>query len=247
MQNSIGRFAQAMSLGKFAMAQQILDDHKLDIQNYFPSVHPANCSVINNQAMLFKLNGRFIEAREMFQEVYDTYKQIYGEHHQSTVNTLINLATVTKDLQEHDKAVKLYEAAIEGRRVTEGENSVQYAMALSMCAGCHRELKNYYQADKLLKDAYLIIALEDGEENVPASAILNSMGILYRRQGKHERSKDAYERALAVREELLGAGHPETLSTRHNLAELLVDMAQPERSQELFQKNVELMGQQQKQ
>ena len=107
-------------------------------------------------------------------------------------------------------------------------------MVLSMCAGAHRELGNYEQSEKMLKDAYLIIALQDGEENLPASAILNSMGMLYKRQGKLERSKDAYERALAVREELLGDAHPETLSTRHNLAELLVDMGKPERSQELF-------------
>lgn len=46
-----------------------------------------------------------------------------------------------------------------------------------------------------------------------------------------------------MREELLGEGHPETLSTRHNLAELFVEMSRPERSQELFQKNVDMMQQ----
>jgi len=69
---------------------------------------------------------------------------------------------------------------------------------------------------------------------MPASSILNSMGILYKRQGKFERSKDAYERSLKIKEDLLGEEHPESLSTRHNLAECLIHMNKPERAQELF-------------
>ena len=38
----------------------------------------------------------------MFSDVYEAYTQIYGKHHQSTLNTLINLATVCKDLHEYD-------------------------------------------------------------------------------------------------------------------------------------------------
>lgn len=117
-----------MQLGKYALAQNILDDHKIDIEKYFPEEHPANCSIINNQAMLYKINGRYNEAKTMFQEVFGAYVQIYGEHHQSTINSLINLATVHKDLNEHDHAARLYEKAIEGRRVTAGEDSVDFAM-----------------------------------------------------------------------------------------------------------------------
>lgn len=54
------------------------------------------------------------------------------------------------------------------------------------------------------------------------SAILNSLGLLYKKMGRFERSADYYERALEVREELLGEAHPDTLATRHNLAELFI-------------------------
>ena len=68
-----------MGLGKYALAQQILDEHKVDIQKYFPEEHPANCSVINNQAMLYKINGKYEQAKDMFQEVFGAYVSIYGE------------------------------------------------------------------------------------------------------------------------------------------------------------------------
>lgn len=55
-------------------------------------------------------------AKDMFREIVDAYIQIYGEIHPSTINGLINLGTVHKDLGEHDEAVKIYEKAIEGRK-----------------------------------------------------------------------------------------------------------------------------------
>jgi len=117
----------------------------------------------------------------MFEEVNEAYQQIYGENHPSTINSLINLATVHKDLQEFDIAITHYEKAIEGRRATEGENSVNYAMVKAMAAGAYRELGNLKTSEEYLKDAYMKIAMEHGEENMAASAILNSMGLLYKR------------------------------------------------------------------
>ena len=60
-----------MALGKYQLAQTILDDHKISISNYFSPDHPANCSVVNNQALLHKLNGKYELAKEMFKEVYE--------------------------------------------------------------------------------------------------------------------------------------------------------------------------------
>lgn len=55
------------------------------------------------------------------------------------------------------------------------------AMAKATLAGSYREIEDYDKADSLLKDAYLKVALEHGEDSVMASAILNSQGLLYKR------------------------------------------------------------------
>jgi hypothetical protein len=76
----------------------------------------------------------------MFTQVYQAYRQIYGETHTSTINTLTNLASTHTDLKEYDEAVKLYEVIIQARKEVDGEDSVNYAMALAMSAGPYREL-----------------------------------------------------------------------------------------------------------
>ena len=88
----------------------------------------------------------------------------------------------------HKEASELYEIAIEGRAKTEGDNSVNYAMAKAMAAGAYRELDQFDKAYSYLKDAYMVIAMEHGEKNLAAGAILNSMGMLYKKQEKFERA-----------------------------------------------------------
>jgi hypothetical protein len=45
-----------------------------------------------------------------------------------------------------------------------------------------------------------------------------------------ERAVDSYQRALEVREELLGEDHPDSLATRHNLAELYIFWNKPDKA-----------------
>jgi len=168
------------------------------------------------------LDGNFEEAKGIFKKVVERYQAFYGDHHPSTINALINLGTCLKDLKQFEEALPIYERAIEGRRVTEGENSINFAMAKAMAAGAYRDIGDYDKADLYLKDAYLKIALEYGEDNVTCSAILNSQGLLYKKQGKFERAKDSYYRSMDIREKFFGEDHPETIATRHNIGEMYV-------------------------
>jgi tetratricopeptide (TPR) repeat protein len=171
---------------------------------------------------LLKLDGSFEEARRIFIRVCAKYEEFYGPEHPSTINSLFNYAVVLKDLKEYEASVPIFERVIEARKHINGENSVEYAMSKATLASSLRELGQYDRADSLLKDAYLSAALEFGEDSVMASTILNSQGMLYKKQGKLERAKDNYERSLAIKEKFFGEDHPETIATRHNLGELYV-------------------------
>ena len=62
MKESLNKFAQCMSLGKYAAAQMILNEHRENVEKWFPPDHPAYLSVDNNQALLLKLDGNFEES-----------------------------------------------------------------------------------------------------------------------------------------------------------------------------------------
>jgi hypothetical protein len=49
MQNGLKAFSQSVTLGRYREAQEILDEHKKDIEKYFKDkFHPAHFSIINN-------------------------------------------------------------------------------------------------------------------------------------------------------------------------------------------------------
>ena len=48
-----------------------------------------------------------------------------------------------KDLKLYEEAIVVFEKAIEGRRVSEGENSLNYAMSKAMAAGAYRDAGHY--------------------------------------------------------------------------------------------------------
>ena len=103
-------------------------------------------------------------------------------------------------------------------------------MAKAMAAGAYRDAGQFDTADAYLKDAYVKVAMDYGEDNVTCSAIMNSQGLLYKKQGKFERAQDSYERALTIREKAFGEDHPEACATRHNIGELFVSWNKPDRA-----------------
>jgi len=54
-------------------------------------------------------------------------------------------------------------------------------MVLAMASGSYREIGNFEVADKYIKESFITIASEYGEESIPAAVILNSMGMLYKK------------------------------------------------------------------
>lgn len=224
MKESLNKFSQCMMLGKYSAAQMVLTAHREDVERFFSRDHPAFLSVENNQALLFKMNGNTQEAAIIFERVIDKYIMYYGEEHPSTVNSILNYANVLKDMKEYEKSIDYFERAIEGRKKLEGDDSLNYAMAKAMAAAAYREVGDFVKADLYLKDAYLKAALEYGEEHISLAAILNSQGMLYKKQGKFERALDSYQRALKLKIDHFGEGHPETCATRHNIGEVYVHM-----------------------
>ena len=94
---------------------------------------------------------------------------------------MINLGQVLKDLKQYDEAIEVFERAIKGRLETEGETSPGYAMVKAMASGAYRDNGDFTTAEAYLRDAYLQISLDHGEENATAAAILNSWGLLYKK------------------------------------------------------------------
>jgi tetratricopeptide (TPR) repeat protein len=59
-----------------------------------------------------------------------------------------------------------------------------------------------------------------GEEHPDVAASLNNLALLYKSQGRYSEAEPLYIQALDICERRLGANHPNTVTTRDNLAYL---------------------------
>ena len=49
-------------MGKYREAQEVLDEHKKEIDKFFTDKnHPAHFSIMNNQALLYKVSGHKVK------------------------------------------------------------------------------------------------------------------------------------------------------------------------------------------
>src|SRR3989440_2742125 len=79
---------------------------------------------------------------------------------------------------------------------------------------------------------------EQGGNQVDYSAALNNLAELYRAQGNYAQAEALYQRALAMREQVLGPRHPDTASSLNNLASLLYTQSNYKQAEALSQREL---------
>ena len=63
-----------------------------------------------------------------------------------------------------------------------------------------------------------------GEEHPDVALSLNNLAALYESQGRYTEAEPLYQKALKMLEQLLGVGHPDTMTVRKNYADCLRKM-----------------------
>ena len=69
-----------------------------------------------------------------------------------------------------------------------------------MLGGCLRDMKMFNDASKVLMSSYDTVVEVYGEDSVIASNMLNSLGLLYKKQGEFEKAQWTYEESLSIME-----------------------------------------------
>ncbi len=104
-------------------------------------------------------------------------------------------------------------------------------------AGAERD-KNITVRDLLDRAAERIDARFQGRERTEA-AIRRTLGMTYRALGEYPQAHKHLERALALRQEKLGASHYDTLQSMNELAAVWLQWGHPDKAEPLFQEALE--------
>ncbi|HTK05548.1 MAG TPA: FxSxx-COOH system tetratricopeptide repeat protein, partial [Ktedonobacteraceae bacterium] len=93
------------------------------------------------------------------------------------------------------------------------------------------------QCERLISHVllYASVTMDQANDQELAALLKKAADYLYRR-AQYDQAEPLYQRALAIRERVLGAFHPDTAETLHNLARLYQDQGRYDQAEPLYQR-----------
>jgi tetratricopeptide (TPR) repeat protein len=179
----------------------------------------------------------FGEAREKFGEPLAS--MLAGDGVDEAVAALRGFALVSREVIMDDRdasiktdAIRLHRLVREVaamRREGEPRNPLRGALVAALAAAHPREV--YRNPASWPRCALLMphllascgTEMADASANAQYAELLNLAGMYFHERGPHSRARQLYQRALTIRERVLGLEHPDTAASLNNLVGLLQD------------------------
>ena len=98
-------------------------------------------AVLNNLGVGYYNKNLFLNAQQCFKLCYEERKDVLGPYHESTVDTMFNLATTYAHLSRCDDAISLYEQCLRTREKMFGDVHEQTLAVINNMAWAYTELR----------------------------------------------------------------------------------------------------------
>ena len=191
-------------------------------------------------AMLFNYIGRYKEAKELDEKVYEVRRRVLGEEHPDTLLSLNNLVKFYADLGDYEKEKELGEKVYEARKLILGEEHQNTLISLINLAKSYGDLGDYEKEKELDEKVYETQKRVLGEEHLDTLHSLYNLALTYGILGDYGKSRELSEKVYEARKRILGEEHPDTLVSLLNLASCYEDLGDYERAKELKEKVYEV-------
>jgi hypothetical protein len=204
---------------------------------------------LEEASRLSRESGRFLDedkeraALEPARRALEIRKEVLGEQHRATADSLSRLAQVHFALQDHKAAEPLCLQALEVRRRQLGEEHPDYAISLGDLAVIYSETGSSARGETYLRRAATILMKWHGQgDTIPFDSLKNAALVyeeiagMYRDAEDYAAARRAYQELLDLRTRLHGAAHPEVKEARLLLQDIdLWERLQPQQRTELKQ------------
>ena len=196
-------------------------------------------------AMLDRLlyAGEFRIALQIARTAVASYKLVFGLEHETTLNSLMYLASILEGLKNYDEAEIILRQIIRSKEKCLGFDDPATLTNYVTLAIVLWKAKKYEEADKWIRPA-----LEGRKKTLGCGHIetLKSqyyLAVLLSDQGKDKEAEETMSQTLHECEKSLGLQNPYTLVVRHELATFWLKQGKPEAAENIMRKALEEIDQ----
>jgi CHAT domain-containing protein len=205
-----GEYDQAERLNRLALSLY---------ERCLGSDHSLTATMLHNLAILSAEMGDFGEAERLQARAVQIWTRQLGANHPYVARGLDAFAEAVESRGGHERARGLYERALAIRRKAVGANHPDVAWTLTNLARVDADLGYVTRAQVEIKqanDIYQQTGVADEPDHL--AKLLALRGELETRRGEYSLARASFAEALLRREQIFGANHPLTASSRADLA-----------------------------
>ncbi|MEH6826684.1 CHAT domain-containing tetratricopeptide repeat protein [Parasphingorhabdus sp.] len=177
--------------------------------------------------------GKLREAESLFAIELNLTREILGEKHPDTLDSLINYASILKALGRFSDAEPLLAEALQLRRELLGPVHPLTLISLNNYALVLENLGRSAEAEPLYAEALRLNRETVGEKHPSTITSLNNYAGVLENLGRAGEAEPLYAKAVRLNREVLGDRHPDTLSSLGNHAFVLDEMGRASEAEAL--------------
>ncbi|MBI2566845.1 MAG: tetratricopeptide repeat protein [Candidatus Schekmanbacteria bacterium] len=185
--------------------------------------------------------GRYREAREELGRVFAARTRELGPKHKDTVAVQRELGAVERELGAFAEARRLLEAALAAAPAEAGADSPEAAAVLLELGELERAEEHFEAARQRFQQAQAILASGGrGERDARTAAAAAGLAATLWALGRYAEAEPLFERALAIRTELLGPEHADLAASLNAMAGLRWAQGNLAAARELYQRAADM-------
>jgi eukaryotic-like serine/threonine-protein kinase len=180
----------------------------------------AEADLANRLGLMYRENGRFDEALDMYEHALAIRRRVYTDRHPSVATVQHNRGVLLRRMGLLDEAEAAGREALDIRIEFHGPDDPLVAQSLNSLGNLLRAQGKLDEARDRLQQALEIQRRQHGEENYVVATTLNNLANVMRDAGDFAEAEVAYRDALRITVAARGPQHPDVAATLFQLGVL---------------------------
>ncbi len=229
-----------LQIGKIKIGLEFIEKSFLQAQEIYGEFHNQTLGLKINLISALLDSSEYKKSKEILDEIelsisdrkYDD--DFWGRFYNIKASYLNRIGENSKAIETQKMALNYFEKIdykFHQNTIIAKKNLIQYLMQ-------HNDIEAAENSANELLDH---LKQKYKDESIELTELYNILGGVYRAKGDLDSSFEIIAKSLEIRQNILGANHPETIRNAHNLATILIDLDQIEDAKEFIGNLIEII------
>ncbi len=190
-------------------------------------------TTLNSLGLVYRSENKYPQAEAAFRRALAILDQAYGPDSIDVANVNFNIASTLTDEAKQPAAMPFLEKSLMTFDRQLGGGSLKTASVLCMMGDAWRSMKSFQEAEKPLKRCAEIREAEGGlVANNDLADALNSLALVYQKEGKYALADPVFKLTEKIRERTLGIMSPKFAETLEAHSRMLREMGRDQEAEQ---------------